>query len=114
MVAVQQDGRALQYAPDFRRDPDIACAAVRNNPQALDFIDKSLDSNDDFIECMIKYKIRRIGRRPVLQDHIRERLKLTVVEKSPHDTMRYEVRNNLGGKRRRTRKSKSRLWIKKK
>ena len=106
MAAVTQDGRALEFAT-LRADPDIACAAVKNNPTALEFVDPSLDENDDFIECMMKYNVNPRGR-AVLKGHIMDRQSLKNTEKSPSDPMKYVVNNFLGGTRKRRKRTRRR------
>jgi hypothetical protein len=57
---------------------------------------------------MIKYKIRGIGRRPDLQNSIRERLKIRVTETSPREHFNYGVKEFLGGRTRRKQRKRTR------
>jgi hypothetical protein len=107
MEAVQQNGMALQFSPTFRSDPEIACAAVRSNPLALNIIDPSLDENNDFIECMVKYKLRAIGR-PVLDEHIMKRANFNIVAKrSMKEPMNDLIKPFLGGTRRKQKRKRT-------
>jgi hypothetical protein len=105
MTAVQQNGTALAYAPTLSGDPDIACAAIQNTPEALPFVDASLDKNNQFIECMMKYNDVTVPpERDELKMSVRSRQRLKTVAKNLPDTFKYDVRSFLGGKRTRRRK----------
>jgi hypothetical protein len=88
---------------DFRDNINIACAAVKSNPRALRYAHRSLNDNDQFIQCMIDNKIPPV-RKPGLKTHMMERLQFNrIAERSLPDPISKEVTNYLGG---RTRKYK--------
>jgi hypothetical protein len=103
MAAVQQNGKSLEYAPAFRADPEVACAAMMNTPDALPFVDKSLDNNYEFLKCMIQHRIRpglRLKNNMVHQT----RFKVAAANRLPDELVKKI--HGYGGtrKRRRTRK----------
>jgi len=50
LAAVQQNGRALQFADDsFKRDRDVVLAAVQQNGRALQFADESFKRDRDVV-----------------------------------------------------------------
>lgn len=93
MAAVKKDGTAIQYST-LCADPEITCAAIQNTPHALSFVDSSLDNNNQFIECIIKHKVKSI-KRPELQRHIKDRLSLKMVEKELSDSIKHAVNSYL-------------------
>ena len=106
MAAVHQNGMALKFAGILRADPKIACSAVRNSPHALRFVDHSLDKNNEFIKCMMKYNVDP-GGRAVLKGHIMDRQSLKNTAKSLIDPMKV-VNDFLGGTRKRRKRTRRR------
>jgi hypothetical protein len=103
MAAVQQNGLVLQFVGALRKDPEVACEAVKRHPNALRYVDPSLDDNDKFIQCMIVNRIPpRV--RPKLKEHMmtRHHFKMAASNTLPPDMIN-AVTEFAGGKRRRKR-----------
>ncbi len=56
MSAVQQNGKALEYALNFRKDREIVLAAVQQDGLALQYVHKSLRKDQEIVLAIASSK----------------------------------------------------------
>ena len=57
LAAVRQNGKALQYAPEYNADKEVVLAAVKNNGIAIQFASPELQYNKEVVLASVKNSV---------------------------------------------------------